>query len=207
MGAQHLYQRPVLALQPGVLQHLEPDVDPHLAGLYQHQQQQILIGRTGRRRVEVDGERIGAFLREHGQVAQYGPQHDDIQMQGLVLAERGKIDALITLRHRIPAPGQRLVPLDLTVPTDDRLVKGNGNICHGHHCHGTHRILFFERKHGTHLMDEYGCASYKAQSSSRCRNCLIINLLLAWAGAGWRAAREIRQEAGARDEMGPREVG
>ncbi|MNG80683.1 hypothetical protein D3C79_393200 [compost metagenome] len=97
-------------------------------------------------------------MREHGQVAHDGPEHDDIQVQGLVLAEGGKIDAFVTLGHRIPASGQRLIPLDLTVPTYDRLVKGDGDIRHGHRCHGTHRILFFERKHGSHLMEMDGCA-------------------------------------------------
>ncbi|MNZ97774.1 hypothetical protein D3C78_1170310 [compost metagenome] len=158
MGAQHLYQFPVLALQPGVFQHLEPDVDPHLACLHQHPQQQVLIGRAGERRVEVDGERIGPPLRQDRQIPHDGPEHDDIQMQGFVLAEGGKIDAFVTLGHRIPAPGQRLIALDLTVPTYDRLVKGNGDIRHGHRGHGTHRILFFERKHGSHLMAMDGCA-------------------------------------------------
>ena len=113
------------------------------------QQQQVAVGGAGERRIEVDGERIGAFLREHGQIAQYGPEHDDIQVQGVVLAERGEVDAQIALLPGIPAPCQRLMPLDLAIPAYDGLIKGDGDIRHVGH--GTHGILFFERKHGSHL--------------------------------------------------------
>ncbi len=118
-------------------------------GLEQHQQQQIAVGGAGERRIEVDGECIGAFLGEHGQIAHDGPEHDDIQVQGIILAEGGKIDALITLVAGIPAPGQHLIPLDLTILADDGLIKGDDDIRHADH--GTHGILFFERKHGLHL--------------------------------------------------------
>ena len=42
-----------------------------------------------------------------------------------------------------------IIPLDLMILADDGLVKGDDDIRHADH--GTHGILFFERKHGSHL--------------------------------------------------------
>ena len=131
-------------------------VRTHLLGspLQQHQQQQVLIGSTTQRRIEVDGEHAGLPLRQCWQVAQNGSEHDDIHMQGLFIAEGGKIDPLITLVAGLPASGQYFKTDDLAIPANDWLIKGHGNVRCRQGCHVTDRKLFFERKHGTYLLTD-----------------------------------------------------
>ncbi len=154
VAAQYLDQRPVLPLQRGLFQHLEPDLDPQFARLDQHQQQEVLIGRAAQGRIEVNGEQIGAGLRQGRQIPHDGPEHDDIQMQGLILTEGGEVDALIALLGRLPASGQHLIALDLMIPTDDRLIKRHSKLGGRDACHVTYWVLFLKCKHGTHLLTD-----------------------------------------------------
>ncbi len=91
---------------------------------------------------------------QHGQITPNGSEHNDIHMQGLVIAERGKVYSLIALLVGFPASGQRLKTDDLAIPVNDWLIKGHGNVRCRQGCHVTDRKLFFKRKHVTSLLTE-----------------------------------------------------
>lgn len=176
VAAQYLDQRPVLPLQGGLLQHFEPDLDPQLARLHQHQQQQVLIGGAVQGRVEINGKKIGSAFCQGRQIPHDGPEHDDVQMQGLLLTEGGKVDALIALLGRLPASGQYLITLDLMISADDRLIEGHGKIGHRDACHVTDWVLFLKCKHGTHLLTDRVADNTAEEIGKACRNRLIIDV-------------------------------
>ena len=91
---------------------------------------------------------------QHGQITPNGSEHNDIYMQGLFIAESGKVYPLITLLAGFPASGQRLKADDLAIPVNDWLIKGHGNIRCRQGYHVTDRKLFFKRKHGSYLLTD-----------------------------------------------------